>query len=152
MGSELKASAALQAARAGLSLREGGEWEGKQGRRGEGRGGMGGTFLCLVEQLIIMRDESACLLVVNWGKFSCQLFMGEKLNSLKVNSVNSLGGADKMGVLGAMRLLDKRPIIGSPLYSASTRPAVHWDFPKPSRPNAPWHGRTGTFISVEPRL
>lgn len=63
-----------------------------------------------------MRDEAACLLLVNWEKFSCQLFMGEKLNSLKVNSVNSLGGAAKMGVLGAKRLLAKRPIRASPLY------------------------------------
>ena len=30
---------------------------------------MGGTFLFLVEQLIIMLDEPACLMVVNQGKF-----------------------------------------------------------------------------------
>lgn len=136
---------------AGLSLLEGGEGEGKQGRRGLG-GKRGKGRDILVEQLIIMPDESACLLVVHWGKISCQLFMGEKLSSLKVNFVNSLGGADKMGVLGAMRLLDKRPSIGSPLYSASPRPAVHGDLPEASGRNAPWHGRTGTFISVEPRL
>lgn len=39
------------------------------------------------------------------GKISCQLFMGEKLNSLKGNSKNSLGDADKMRVLGATRWL-----------------------------------------------